>query len=133
MRVGILETFGSVCEASVRRAERVAVLEWWVRRVVMRVVKVVVRVWVAKRLNKTSLLARWRGDISAVLVLREDCSTSHCMRSFDRSILFAGKGSPLALASWINCRRPATSGSNMATTLLLQYHVGRLKIGLMSL
>lgn len=74
-------------------------LEWWVRRVVIRVVKVVARVWVANRLNKTILLARLRGDISAGLVLREDCSTIHCMRSFGRSLSFAGEGLPLALAS----------------------------------
>ena len=97
-RVGVSEALGRIWEASVRRAERVSMLEWWVRRVVMRVVKVVVRVWVAKRLNKTSLLARLRGDISAGLVLREDCSTSHCMRSFDRSLSFVDKASLLALA-----------------------------------
>ena len=103
------------------------------RRVVIRVVNVVVMVWVAKRLNKTSLLARSRGDISAGLVLREDCSTSHCMRSFGRSCSFAGNGSPLALASWIKRKRLATSGSNVSTTFLLQYQVGRLKIGMMNI
>lgn len=40
-------------EASVRRAERVALLSEWVRRVVRRVVRVAVRVWVAKRLKRT--------------------------------------------------------------------------------
>jgi len=127
VRVGVSEPFEIICEASVRRADRVAMLVWCVRRVTIRVVNVVVMVCVAKRLNKTSLLARSRGDSSAVLVLREDCSTSHCMRSF------AGEDSPLAWASWINCTRLATSGSNMSTTLLLQYNVGRLKIGMVNL
>ena len=42
-----MAAWGRIWVASVRRAERVEVLEEWDRRVVMRVVKEVVRVWVA--------------------------------------------------------------------------------------
>jgi hypothetical protein len=58
VRVGFSEAFGIIWEASVRRAESVWALEWWVRRVVIRVVKVVVRVWVA--LKWVSTIVRWK-------------------------------------------------------------------------
>ena len=43
-RVGELPTWGKICAASSRRDERVEALEEWLRRVVRRVVKEVVRV-----------------------------------------------------------------------------------------
>jgi hypothetical protein len=47
VRVGEKATWGRIWRASERRAERVSVLVGWVRRVVMRVVREAVRVWVA--------------------------------------------------------------------------------------
>jgi hypothetical protein len=45
--VGDEAAWGRICRASERRAARVSVLEECVRRVVMRVVREAVRVWVA--------------------------------------------------------------------------------------
>ena len=86
-----------------------------------------------KRLKRTNLLERLRGDISAGSLLCADCSMSHCMRSFDWSLsLFVFSGSSLAMVSCMILTRVATSGSNILTILLRQYHVGKLKIGMMS-
>jgi hypothetical protein len=56
------EASGRIWEASARRAGMVASLEGWVRRVVKRVVRVAVRVWVAGGMVRGGfVLIRWWG------------------------------------------------------------------------